>query len=291
MTHFIDKCNGKHCPVDFELNGVNNVCLSILNCMSMRVTISLYLALSFWFVIAGNLTAQENTVFDPLTEDISSKLPSLEVLIDSAIAANPQIIFSDQQLMITELKLRSKRIEWTRNIGLQANVGYGNLFNYATSSTGSIDPIPVASSSSQTQYTTAFYINLPFSTIADRRNQLRLAKSEVIQAESMILSGKNEIRQLVITQYNNLILKQRLLSIKAKNLETIKMNMQMGEKEFLNGVIPLSEYTNLSSSVADSEAGYENARMEFLTAYMMLEEIVGIRFNLINIISDTYEHN
>ena len=122
MTHFIDKCNGKHCPVDFEPNGVNNVCLFILNCMSMRVTISLYLALSFWFVIAGTLTAQENTVFDPLTGDISSKLPALEVLIDSAIATNPQIIFSDQQLMITELKLRSKRIEWTRNIGLQANI-------------------------------------------------------------------------------------------------------------------------------------------------------------------------
>ncbi|MBK6345585.1 MAG: TolC family protein [Bacteroidales bacterium] len=257
----------------------------------MKVPVLLYLALTFWLVHTGSLSAQKNTVFDPLTEDISKKLPPLEILIDSAIVNSPQLIYSDQQLMINESKLRSKRIEWTRNVGLQANVGYGNLFNYATSSTGSIDPIPVASSSSQTQYTTAFYINLPFSTIADRRNQLRLARSEIIQAESLILSLKSEIRQIVITQYNNLILKQRLLSIKAKNLETVKMSMEMREKEFLNGVIPLTEYTNISSSLSDLETGFENARMEFLTAYMILEEIVGIRFNLINTIPENYEHN
>ncbi|MFH1119757.1 MAG: TolC family protein [Bacteroidota bacterium] len=257
----------------------------------MRVTVILILAFSFCLVDAGSLSAQKNTVFDPLIEEISMKLPSLEVLIDSAIANSPQKHFRDQQLKINESKLRSKRIEWTRNIGLQANVGYGNLFNYATGSSGAIDPVPVASSSSQTQYTTALYFNLPFSTMVDRRNQIKLAKSEIAQSESMVQAQIRETRQIVIIQYNDLILKQRLLSIKARNLETVKLNMQMREKEFLNGVIPLAEYTSISGSLAESETGFENARMEFLTAYMILEEIVGIRFNLMKTIPENYEYN
>jgi hypothetical protein len=58
----------------------------------------------------------------------------------------------------------------------------------------------------------------------------------------------------------------------------------MVEKEFLNGVIPLTEYARMSGIVSGSEAEFENARMAFMTAYMLLEEVVGMKFNLVNTI-------
>ncbi len=234
---------------------------------------------------------QEGSLFDPLKDDISSNIAPLEVLIDSAISNNPQIQFRDQQINISESRLRSKRVEWTRNIGVQANTGYGNLYNYSSTSTGAIDPAPIASTRSQTQYSASFYINLPFSTIVDRNNQIRLVKSEISQAQYLVVQQQNELRQLVILQLNKLILNQRLLVLKAKKLESVKVNMQMGETQFLNGVIPLSEYTQLSAGVSDAEIDFEKARMDFLDSYMILEEIVGFKFNLFKTSPGNNEHN
>jgi hypothetical protein len=53
--------------------------------------------------------------------------------------------------------------------------------------------------------------------------------------------------------------------------------MEMVEKEFQNGTIPVSEYVNLSDEVSRAEADYESARISFITAYMILEEIIGFK--------------
>ncbi len=226
------------------------------------------------------ILAQNKEFFDPLADDISSKLPSLETLIDSAVLNNPQMLFRQYQLNINEHKLKSKRIEWTKSIGLHGNVGYGNLYNYTTTASSIQEPIPVASIRNQSQYTASVFLNLPLNTIIDRKNQIRAVHSEVMQAKSAIEEQRNEIRQLVIIQLNELILKHRILVLKANKLESIRVSMQMAETQFTNGTLALSEYAQLAGNVSETEIDFEKARIEFLNAYMMLEEIVGFKFNL-----------
>ncbi|MBK6964360.1 MAG: TolC family protein [Bacteroidales bacterium] len=194
-------------------------------------------------------------------------------------------------MIINEYRLRSKRVEWTKNLGVQANTGYGNMYNYSSISTGSIDPAPIATFNNQTHYSASFYISLPIFTIVDRNNQLRVAKPEIDQARSMVEQQQKELRQLVIYQFNQLILNQRLLVLKLKKLESIKVSMQMGETQFVNGVIPLSEYTQLCTNVSDSEIDYERSRIEFMNTYMILEEIVGFKFNLFRTSPGNNEYN
>lgn len=226
--------------------------------------------------------SQDTESFDPVTDDISGKLPPLEVLIDSAFNHTPEISIREQQVLIAESKLKSKKIEWTRNIGMQASAGYGNMYNYSTSSNGSIDPLPVTSTRYQNQFNASLYLNLPVSTIADRRNQLRLSRAEISQEELSIEQTRLEIRQLIILKYNNLIMTQKLFRIKIRNFESIKIKMELTETEFRNGVISLTEYTNVATNLADAESNLEMSRTEFLNAYMILEELVGFRFNLFN---------
>ena len=230
----------------------------------------------------GLVCAQGGKGFDPLTDDISSKLPPLTVLLDSALAHNPYMHYRNQQLTANNYKLTSKRVDWTRNVGIQFNVGYGNFYNYSSNSSGGVVPPDVATNRTETKYNGTFYLNVPVNLLLDRKNQIRLAKLDIEQAESMAEVQREETRTLVIRQYNEVILKQRLLRIRSKALETDRMNMQMVEKEFLNGVIPIGEYTRISGGVSDMEASYENASTEFLTAYLILEEMVGMKFNLVN---------
>jgi len=237
------------------------------------------------------ISAQTTIPFNPMKDDISDNLPILQVLIDSAVTNNPYVKFRDQQIIVNECKHRAKKVEWTRNLGVQVNVGYGNFYNYTTNSTGTIDPQPFATSRNETKYNGALYLNMPLYTVVDRKNQLKLAQAEIEQANNMAEEQRLETRQLVIRQYNDLILSQRIMRIKAKYMETARINMQMVEKEFSNGVVSVTELTRITEIVSRSEADYESARTDFLTAYLILEELTGMKFHLTNPISGTNDGN
>ena len=246
----------------------------------------LFLLLFIMFRIQGSAVAQ-SVRFDPLKDDIGSRIPPLSVLLDSAVAHNHYVQFRNLQIIVNNYKLKSSQVDWTRNVGVQVNVGYGNLYDYSTNTSNTTVPPVVATSRNETKYNGAVYLNMPINALVNRKNQIKLAKTEVEQAEQMAGMQRDETRQLVIRQYNELVLKQRLLRISSKYLETIRINMQLVEKEFSGGIIPLTEYARISDLLAHAEADYESVHTDFLTAYMVLEELAGMKFHLTKPISTT----
>ena len=142
--------------------------------------------------------------------------------------------------------------------------------------------LAISTARRETTYSGAFFLNMPLNTIVNRRNEIKLAKAEIEQAFQTAEEQRAETRQLIIRQYNDLILKQRLLRIRSNYLETARINMQMVEKEFSNGLVSVTEYTRITELASHAEADYETARIEFLTAYMVLEEMSCMKFHLSN---------
>jgi outer membrane protein TolC len=233
--------------------------------------------------------SQQDKAIDLINDDIATMLPPLETLIDSAIANNPNVKFTDLQININKFKLEADRNLWTRNLGIQADGRYGTFNNFSTNTSEGQTPSNFSTLSSQFNYGIGAYIKLPIYDFVNRKNQINLANAELEQARNMAEFQRNEVRQLVIRQYNDLIVKHRLLKIKSKYFETSKINLQMTENEFSNGIIPLSEYARISESTSRTEADFESSKMDFLTSYMILEEIVGIKFNEIR--QRPYESN
>ena len=226
--------------------------------------------------------AQSRDSFDPLRDNITDKLPPLSVLIDAAIAYDPTVKFSDLQVQVDKGNLTTAKSQWTNNFGIQGNYTYGNfnyLYNY--SSGGGVAP-NYATQQSLSQYAIGGFINIPFFNMVNRHNQIRIAKTQVSQAQTLVQTQTMAVREKVITQYNDVVLKQRLLVIKSKYLETSRINAQMAEKGFLNGTVTVDDYSQVSEIASRTEADYETTKMEFTTAYMLLEETTGMRFNLYN---------
>lgn len=247
--------------------------------------------LLLWFGLFGTVLAQAKNEFDPMKDDIDNNIPLLAVLIDSAISNAPSLHARELQVTANNYKLKNNKIDWTKNIGMQADLRYGNFYSYSANSSGGIEPPAVATNTNESRYGAAIYVKFPLSEFLNRKSQLKMASIEIEQSQSMVAMQRNEIRQMVIRQYNDLILKQRLLKLKNKSLVTSRINMQMADKEFSNGIIPLSEYARISENVTQNESDYENSRMDFLTAYMILEEIVGMKFNLTNTLPGNDEGN
>jgi outer membrane protein TolC len=237
-----------------------------------------FVALNLLFQVAG--VAQSARSFNPLKDEISDMLPPLNVLLDSAYNHDPALKAGNFQVQIGVTSLKTSRAQWTRDLGLQANAGYGTFdYVYNNSGTGAVNQSYI-SRQNQYQYQVGGYLYLPLYTLANRRNEVRQAKLQIEQSRSELASQHNELQKQVIRQYNDMIARQRLLKIKSTYLETCKINMHVAEKSFLNGTITIDEYSRVSEIESRTESEYEIARMDFLTAYMTLEVMVGMKFNL-----------
>ncbi len=227
--------------------------------------------------------AQDIGNLDNLTDDIETLLPPLQTIIDSAIAKNPDVKAREHLASAKAYNLKSDRARWTENLGLQADARYGTFNNFSMNTGVGQTPSNLATLDTQFNYGVGAYIRLPLFDFANRKNMLGAGQSALDEAVSQVEVQRDLLRQLIIRQYHDLILKQRLLRIRSKYLETARINMVMAEKEFQNGVIPLSEYSRIADITTTSEETFETAKIEFITSYMLLEQITKTKFILTTI--------
>tara|TARA_R110001592_G_scaffold94919_2_gene274085 strand:+ start:710 stop:1459 length:750 start_codon:yes stop_codon:yes gene_type:complete len=230
-------------------------------------------------IFCNSIEAQTSEFEDNSSKAIEFKFPPLQVVIDSAIKRSAMLNFRKHHIGVVESTLESERIYWTRNLGIQGDSRYGNLSNFSTSEDG-VSNTAALTTAKQFNYSIGVYLKFPVFDVLNRKNQIKLAKLEVEEAISMAEFTKEEIRQSVIRLYQDLVLKQKLLQIRSRSLGDGRVNMEMVEKEFRNGVVPISEYVRINGMTANMEADYEKAKSEFITAKQLLEDMAGFVFGL-----------
>jgi outer membrane protein TolC len=210
-------------------------------------------------------------------KDIEIAIPPLHDIIDSAINYNAAIKFRKLDIKAKNANFNSEKNYWLRNMGLQADTRYGTFDNFSTNNNGLSTSI-FNTTSRQLNYGLGVYLKFPIVDIIDRKNQLKRAGIEVEQSKMMAEQQEQEIRQLVIQKYHELILKQRLLNIQALAMGNARTNMEMVETGFRNGTISVTEYVRISDIVTRVETDFEKAKTDFITAKMILEDIAGFTF-------------
>lgn len=234
--------------------------------------------ISFTTCVFNAAVAQASATPDSLAAKKEIIFPPLESLIDSAIKHSATVHYRALEIDAKQSNLVSQKNYWLRNMGIQGDSRYGNIDAFNTNANG-VSSSVLNTTSKQLTYALGVYIKIPIYDIANRKNQIRQAKAELEQAKSMVLAQQDEVRQLVIRQYQEVLLKQKLLGIKSQNLGSATVNMEMVEKEFRNGVLPLMEYVRISDMTARIQSDYELARSEFLVSKQILEDIVGFTFS------------
>lgn len=220
--------------------------------------------------------------FNPLVDNIQDKLPPLEVLIDSAIKNAPLIRMEDAEISLAKYRLKEDKRSWTRNFGFNSSASYGNFYNYSTNETAGGTPSEFLSNRTQSAFSVGFYLRFPLFEIINQKNYVNQGKREIekhmIRKEQMI----KEAKQDVIFTYQDLLLHQDLLKVKNEAQVTTSLQVAMAEKEFLNGKITIAELARMTEIHSTNLYNYKKDRMLFYRQYLILEELVGIKFNLLN---------
>lgn len=186
--------------------------------------------------------------------------------------------YRKDEIEVKKANLKSKRRNWTRNLGIQADTRYGNFNNLSNNISGN-DLVTLASATTQTNYGVGLYLKLPVFDIFNRKSEIKQAKTEISQAKNMVKFQEDEIKEIVIRYYEDLILKESLLEIQATNLSDAKVNMEMAKKEFTNGQIEIYEYIRISDITAGVATEFEKAKSNLLLAKKLLENYTGIQIN------------
>jgi outer membrane protein TolC len=227
------------------------------------------------FVLVRKAQSQGTSATPVTVNDF--KLPPLQDIIDSALKFSAGVRYRSLDITAKESSLKSQQTYWTRNMGFQADTRYGTFDNFATNATGQSTTL-LNTTSKQFNYGMGVFVKMPLADLFDRKNQVKHAETEVEQAKAMEEVQREEIRQTVIKMYQDVLLKNRLMNIKAQGLTTAKLNMEMAEKEFRNGVIALGEFARISEITSRAESDYESGKTEFIISKMLLEEIAGFKF-------------
>lgn len=226
---------------------------------------------------------KDTTYFNPLVDDITLRIPPLEDLIDSAIVHNPQVKYYDADIAAWRYRVKSASRVWMRNFYIDTYL-QTDFWKSATYTSLNYQAVADYYNSYQNSYRGLgqIEIRIPMLDLWDRKNQMKTATKEI---EKSMASKDNvilQLRQTIITQYNQMIVNQRILKNANESVIAGAMNKEMGDKEFLNGQSTLYDLAYIMEMYRTAVYNYETSRNAFFNSYMILQELCGFKFNVIN---------
>ena len=253
------------------------------------VTIILLIIISF-ANLCGN--AQVNSVqqqnrqqkFNPLTSNVEDVLPPLSVLLDSTVVHAAQVNYEGLHAMRNRYEIIRARLEWTQYFGINLDGGWGNWnFNdlvnpYAANN----QTYHTNTNSVRWDYAISYFVRFPLSSILKRNNEIMIAKKEVEMSLALRDQRANEARLETIRYYNSMIEAQSKMKISNEYQEYTRIQMLMADEQFRNKEIEIAEYARLKEIQIRGANDYEQYKSEFSMNYQLLEEMTGMKFNLIN---------
>lgn len=244
------------------------------------------LIISFFFVCIIGINAQvaDNSLeYNPIFDDIAKKIPPLEALIDSAIANSPRITIEELQAVGARYEILSAKREWLSYFDI---IGYSNAGIWYHNERDELTKLNdfYLTESHRQAYNAGFTIKFPLYSLIDRRNNINKEKKrlEVAIVEREVIV--REIRKTVITTYYELLQQQHIMKISNDYQQTSDVMMQNADIMYRNGEIPAEEFNRQKDYQTRGAAAYAQTIGRFNIAYTLLEELVGFKFNLINVL-------
>lgn len=219
---------------------------------------------------------------NPLTDDITKKIPTLEVLIDSAIYNSHKLKYWDKEISISEYELKSTKREWSNFVYLNGEIKEGSWTSLVFIEDQLGNEVGTLGSTNQTRYTVGVSMRLPVYNVLDYGNRAKLAKMKIESNMEKRLDDQKTIRAEVINLYNELIIQQNMLKLDIDNIDFSTLTSEMAQREFQDGKISLADMSRVQDNLARARYRYVRTKIGFINAYVMLQEITGIKFAELN---------
>lgn len=248
----------------------------------MKVSCKIWLAVLFvWAGILTRAQTYEELIANSATSvDIAEKLPPLSVLYEQAIENSPIFKLLDADVKIGNYKVKEEQRIWLHSVGVEGGGRYGIFDNLVITQDLGLEEASTQSTK-QGRYYFGAYVKIPLSDLIDNSN-VKTARAELeklrFQREARIM----ELRELIIVRYNNVIREYRGMVIKSNAVENFRVQSLRAKEDYLNGRMDVYEFARLEDMLTKAVIDLESAKLDFTTAFQVLEETVGTKITLKN---------
>lgn len=211
---------------------------------------------------------------------IEDQLPSINWLVEKAMLNSPKLKVYDAELEITKQQLLSQKRRWSNYIGVEGGAKYGLFDNLVLTQELGSEELSTATTE-QSRYYVGAYLKIPLSNIIDKSN-IKTAKAETTKVLHAKQQSVTELKQLIITQYYNIVNAHRTMILRVNAVESYRIQMLRAKLDFEDNQIPVSEYTRLNAMLIDALVSMENAKVEYEMALHILETTIGEKIELKN---------
>ena len=147
------------------------------------------------FLSVFKVYSQNNVVSNQVESSNDLLIPTLQVLIDSALVNNGMFKYSIDEIEVKKGNLKSKSRNWTRNLGIQADTRYGTFDNFSTNLNGP-NTSQLSSTSIQANYGIGIYLKIPVFDFYNRKSDIKQAKAELSQARNLMKYQEYQIMSI-----------------------------------------------------------------------------------------------
>ncbi len=196
-------------------------------------------------------------------DSVGYSLPSLDVLIDSAISNSALVQFYESEEEKTKIEHKLGKSSWTDGVMLGGESKYGSF-----GSNLELDNLSIG-------YGIGFTIRVPLSSITQQKKTNELNWQEVKSSQTQVQTAKDQIRNEVIKLYYEVQMKLDLIAVRTNALESSILHLQMAENEFKGGLITIAELARVNEVYTRQKALHAQGKAELTIAIKMLENLVG----------------
>ena len=212
--------------------------------------------------------------------DISDRLPGLSELQQLAIDNSPLLKLYESDEKVGDYVVQFKKRNWMNDIGIESGARYGLFDNLIiTEDMGALGSN--TETTEQTRYYVGVYVKVPLSTLIDRSSILQAqAEKDKIRYQKEV--GIQQLKELVIGRYYNVIKEYRKLLIQTNLVENYRVQNLRAETDYNNGQMDVYEYVRLKEMVSKASMDLETAKLDFKNSFQILEQIIGVKIKLKN---------
>ncbi len=226
--------------------------------------------ISFCFLYDGK---SQDIDFVDETRSFGEQLLPLDTLIELAVNNSPTVRHYDALVDKFDYQIDIARRLWQNNIYGFANYSTGDQ-RIITGGTGM--PGDIATSTIASGYRAGLQVNIPLFEFTSRRKRISFHEAERDAAIYKKDEQQLDIVRHVIEEYYIVIGAFETMKTRAEGKEAMRMYYLVAEREFSEGVIPISELSQVKSSLSQSEVYYQDARHLFFGRLSSFAALVGV---------------
>ena len=205
------------------------------------------------------------------------ELLPLSTVADSARFHSPALKNAELDLRSQELALRDAKLAILKALSFNGNYNYGTNARFNSSESSSSDINNSLSITENANYSVGISIKLSLYDILSRKNTLNRSNLEIQKFKhdrEILLQALDE---LVVTAYQDCLLKKKLMDLFASDRVSADLNLQMARKQFQSGEITVAQVTDMIDAHSKSIISFESAKADLQISLFKLSQLSGIR--------------